>query len=264
MENENIIIKPCSSCSNFVNFDLSRIKTKLDFLFDRKDFDEAERLMKYWIDEAVINNNKRVELELKNEYMGLLRKLNREEDAIKIANDAYNLIYELNVQNSVSVGTIFINIGTVYKAFFRSREAKKYFDIAKEIYEKNLDRDDILFAGLYNNMGLMLVDIKEFDEALNLYNRAINILKINKKNELDCAITYLNIADLYYKKNNGNINEDIEVIINDCIESAWQYLNRENILNDEYYRFVIEKCMPSFSFYGYFVYEKKLKDILNK
>ncbi len=261
---ENVIIKPCSSCSNFIDFDLSRIKRKIDSLFDKKEFDEAERVLKYWIENAIISNNKKTELELKNEYMGLLRKLNRKEDAIRIADEAYNLIYELNIQDSVSIGTIFINIGTVYKAFSKAMEGKKYFDIAKKIYEKYLDKNDILFAGLYNNMGLMLVDINEFDEALDLYNRAIDILRINKINELDCAITYLNIADLYYKKNNGNINSDVELIIDNCVESAFKYLNNENIPNDEYYRFVIEKCIPSFSFYGYFVYEKKLRDKINK
>ena len=259
---ENVInVKPCEKCSNFSNIDLSRIKTKLDILFDKKNFDEAKRLIKYWIQEAQMVNDKKSELELKNEYMGLLRKLN-EIEAITIANSSYELIYELKIENTISAGTIFINIGTVYKAFNRAKDAEKYFLLADTIYNKCLKKDDILFAGLYNNMALMYVDINEFDKANKLYNDAINILKENN-NQLDLAITYLNLLDLYYKKNNIEKVDNIDLMIDEYIKKSFLCLTDKNLCNNEYFRFVIEKCIPSFSFYGYFLYENELKKYLS-
>ena len=39
---------------------------------------------------------------------------------------------------------------------------------------------------------------------------------------------------------------------------AWELLNKKSTVRDDYYRFVCEKCAPTFAYYGYFVYEKEL------
>lgn len=258
----NYKVLTCAKCSNYVPIDMSRIIRKLDSLFAKKDFDEADRLFVYWLNEAENSGNIRAKLELHNEYMGFCRKLGRSEDAINNADISYRLLNELGLLDTISGATVLLNIGTVYKAFSDKNTALEFFNKAKKIYDANLDKDDRLFAGLYNNMALVLVDLKKFDEAKDYYKKAIDIMSKIDGGELDCAISYLNLADAYYAMYKNQDNDDYtkyESIIQNCVETAWNLLNKENLARDDYYRFVCEKSYPSFSFYGYFTYANELK-----
>lgn len=258
----DFVIKPCSACSNPVPIDMERIKRKLDIHFDKKEFDQAERLINYWIVEAKNGNNPRAELELQNEYMGFLRKLNRRTDAISHAERAATLVRELKLDRTVGGATVFLNVATVYKAFGNPNAAMSYFNKTKEVYDQNLKDDDKLFAGLYNNMALAAVDMKQYDAAENFYKKAIEIMKKIQDGEQDAAISYLNYADLLYAKYKNDVSEDYSKYsdkIEEFVNEAWKLLNTETIPHDEYYRFVCDKCAGSFGFYGFFVYEKELR-----
>ena len=259
---DDFVIKPCNTCSNPTPIDTERIKRKLDIHFDKKEFDQAERLLNYWIAEAKNGDNKKVELELQNEYMGFLRKMGRRDDAKHHAERAAELVRELKLDRTVGGATVFLNVATVYKAFDNPNAAMSYFNKAKEVYEQNLKEDDRLFAGLYNNMALAAVDMKQYAAAENLYKKAIEIMTKIKDGELDTAISYLNYADLTYAQYKSDLSEDYSKYsdrIEECIASAWKFLNQETTPHDEYYRFVCEKCASSFGFYGYFLYENELK-----
>ena len=205
---DDFVIRSCKTCSNPVPIDMERIKRKLDIHFDKKEFDQAERLINYWIVEAKNGENKRAELELQNEYMGFLRKMNRRDDAIAHAERAATLVRKLKLDRTVGGATVFLNVATVYKAFGNPNAAMSYFNKTKEVYDQNLKEDDKLFAGLYNNMALAAVDMKQYDAAENLYNKAIEIMKNIKDGELDAAISYLNYADLLYAKYKADVSED--------------------------------------------------------
>lgn len=267
MEEKIFTIKSCATCGNPMKIDIERIKNKLDIHFDKKEFDQADRLLKYWIEEAKNSNDKKAELEIQNEYMGFLRKTNRKEEAIACANRALNIVNELGLDENVSGATILLNIATVYKAFGNPKIAISYFNKAKEVYEKNLKENDKKLAGLYNNMALAEVDLKNYDSAKNLYEKAIKIMLNIKNGELDAAISYLNYADLIYAIYNEDTSKDYTKYsdkIEDCINKAYLFLNKEDIPHDEYYRFVCEKCASSFGFYGHFMYEKELLQKIEK
>ena len=70
------------------------------------------------------------------------------------------------------------------------------FEKAKEIYEKDLKENDARLGGLYNNMGLALLDLKRYEEAVDCYKKALDIMSRVKSGNLERAITYLNIADV--------------------------------------------------------------------
>lgn len=263
LKKNEYVIRPCASCCGDKRpVDIGRILQKLDLLYDKKDFDEAERLINYWIKEVGESGDKRTELELQNEYIGFLRKQGRGDAAIIHAKRCIDLIEELNLDKTISAATIMLNVATVYKAFGKPEVAMTYFRKAEEIYNENLKKDDKLFAGLYNNMALALVDIGQFVAAEKLYESAINIMLKNESGELDAAISYLNLADLLYKKYtidpSGDYTKYGDMINKNCI-AAWNLLNKDGVLRDAYYRFVADKCAGVFGFYGYFLYEQELK-----
>ena len=259
LKKDEYIIKPCTTCGNTDSIvDMGRIRNRLDSLYDKKSFDEAENLINYWLKEV----SGKGELELQNEYIGFLRKQGRKDDAIMHAKRCVDLVEKLSLKDNVSGATIYLNVATVYKAFDEPEIALSFFVKAEQVYDKNLKPGDKLFAGLYNNMALALTDLGQYEAAYKKYNDAIAILNNVESGELDTAISYLNLADLLYKKYKSDPSDDYTKYgdeIEKNILIAWELLNKKSVVHDAYYRFVCEKCAPTFAYYGYFIYEKELK-----
>lgn len=234
-----------------------RVLEKLDEHLGRNDYESAERHLLYWLGEAEDGRDRHGMLTVENELMGLYRKTNRKEKALESVKKALSLIDELNLGIAVVAGTTLTNAATVYKAFAMPEESIKLFEKAKAIYEKELSPDDSRLGGLYNNFGLTLTDLKRFDEAEEYYNKAMNVMSQNKNGELEVAITYLNLCDLYEAKLGS---EQSEKIIDEYIEKAYELLNRDYLPRNGYYAFVCEKCAPTFGYFGRFLYQKELSD----
>lgn len=236
--------------------DTGRILDKLDEFFSKNDYDGAERHILYWLEESKSLGNKRAMLLLWNELCGLYRKLGRETDALAAVENSLSLVNDIGIQKESCAGTTYINCATVLKAFGRAADALPLFEKALTVYKKDLAETDTRFGGLYNNMALALVDLGQFKKALDLYEKAVDIMKNAEDGMLEVAITYLNIANL--KEAELGL-ENAQEAITELLEKAEKILNEYPDKNG-YYAFVCEKCASVFGYYGYFVYEKVLKE----
>ncbi len=259
---------------------LRRALERTDEALNRNDYSAAERVLKYWIEEARSFGDKDAELTLSNELMGLFRKLNRKEDAYANAERALELAAGPEVRAG-EVATTYINAATVFKAFGEAQRGLPYFEKARELYEKELMLPPENLAGLYNNMGLALVDIGRFDEARELYHKALAVLTeggaVNNQSEggtntyapeqlassyaPERAITWLNIASCEEAEFGL---ADAEERIRESIASAWELIGNPNLTEDGKLAFAYEKCAPVFGYYGYFVYEEQLREKARK
>ena len=100
-----------------------RILTKLDEYLHRNDYAAAERHLLYWLGEAEQWGDGGIELTVRNELMGLYRKLGRGEEALACVDAALGKIKEMNIGGQVGSATTYLNSATVYKAFGRAEEA---------------------------------------------------------------------------------------------------------------------------------------------
>lgn len=242
----------CAVSAN--NISTERVLNKLDEYFGRNDYDGAEKHILFWLDEAKNINDDRTVLLLSNELMGLYRKTNKKEKAIDTVKNVLALVEKMGIDGDVGAGTSFLNCATVYKAFGLIDESLKLFEKTTKIYEKELPPGDKRFGGLYNNMAISLTDSGRFDEAYELYDKAISVMSKIESGELEVAITYLNIANA--KEAELGIEDSCE-IISELLEKARAILeNHEK--KDGYYAFVCDKCASVFGYYGYFAYEKEL------
>ncbi|MBQ6321859.1 MAG: tetratricopeptide repeat protein [Lachnospiraceae bacterium] len=116
--------------------------------------------------------------------------------------------------------------------------------------------DPSLLGGLYNNMALTCVSLGRFEEAYDLYQKALEQMKQVKGGALEQAITWLNIANaIEYEQG----MEAGETKIFDCLDNAENLLRDQEAPRDGYYAFVCEKCAPTFSYYGYFLTAEELQ-----
>ncbi len=234
---------------------MDRITEKEDSLLARNDYPAAERLLLYWIEEARSLADRRGVFLLENELMGLSRKTGQKEKALAHMNAALELVPILGYEDTVSGATCFINAGTVLKAFGMAGDSLPYFERALAVYREKLPKGDPRLAGLYNNMGLALFDLERYDEAMEVYGKALAVNSEIEGTEPESAITRLNMADACAMSLGF---EEGEQAIRGHIESAWELLNAPDRKADGNYAFVCEKCAPVFEMYGYTAYAAEL------
>lgn len=240
---------------------LGRVLEKLDAYLGKNDYDGAERHLKYWLGEADADGDGRGAFALKNELMGLYRKVGKRDEALEFADAALELAEKLGIAESAAGGTSFVNAATVYKAFGMPEKSLELFERAREVYERELDGDDSRLGGLYNNMGLTLCDLRRFDEARELYSAALRVMEKAQYGEAERAITYLNLANLAEAQYGL---EEASEEIGGLVERARELLESEALPRNGYYAFVCEKCAPTFGYYGYFIYAKELRERAEK
>lgn len=172
-----------------------RIAEKLDDYMSRRDYAGAERHLEYWLEEALAIGDVRGELMLRNELVGHFRKTGNAGKAFEHAEAALRAIDVLDFGDTLSAGTTYTNIATAYNAFARNGESLALFRKAAALYEGSPATDPKLLGGLYNNMALTCIALERFDEADDLYRKALDTMAWVPHGELEQAITYLNMAD---------------------------------------------------------------------
>ena len=235
---------------------VGRIMDKLREYEDRNDWPGVERHLKYWLAEAEANRDERGQLMLNNELMGYYRKQGKQEQAFAHAEKAAALVEKLGMEDTVTAGTTWVNAGTVREAFGDPVGGLAFFERARENYEKNLPQNDGRLGGLYNNMALSLSVCGRYEEAMNMFRRAIAVMATQENGELEQAITWLNMADATEATLGP---ENAEETVEDYLDRAEELLNTEHLPRNGYYAFVCEKCAPVFGHYGYFATEAELK-----
>ena len=251
----------CMDDKDVKPIDTRRFIEKLDSYYAKNDYEGAERHLKYWLSEAISGNDLRGQFTVYNEMMGIYRKTGRYDKAIAAMEKALFLITLLGIEDTAAAGTAYVNAATVYKTFAMSKKALPLFEKAKAIYEKTLRENDSRTGGLYNNMALSLSDLHRYDEAVEYYIKAIDIMLKNENGELEAAISYLNMANAKEAQIGA---EAAEEFISDCIEKAKQLIDTPTLKRDGYYAFVCDKCAPTFEYYGYFLYADELKETARK
>ena len=235
---------------------VGRIMDKLREYEDRNDWNAVERHLNYWLAEAEANRDERGQLMLHNELMGYYRKQGKQEQAFSHADLAAALVEKLGMEETVTAGTTWVNAGTVREAFGDPVGGLEFFERARANYEQNLPENDGRLGGLYNNMALSLSVCGRYEEAMELFQKAIAVMKTQEYGELEQAITWLNMADATEAALGP---EEAEEAVEEYLDRAEQLLNAEHLPRNGYYAFVCEKCAPVFSHYGYFAAEAELK-----
>ena len=262
LEKEDYVDPRCALCGKpgeeetIQPVPVGRIMDKLREYEDRNDWPGVERHLKYWLAEAEANRDERGQLMLNNELMGYYRKQGKQDQAFAHAEKAAELVEKLGMEDTVTAGTTWVNAGTVREAFGDPVGGLAFFERARENYEKNLPENDGRLGGLYNNMALSLSVCGRYEEAMDMFRRAIAVMATQENGELEQAITWLNMADATEAALGP---ENAEETVEDYLDRAEELLNTEHLPRNGYYAFVCEKCAPVFGHYGYFATEAELK-----
>ena len=245
--------------------EIQRILDKYDRLMDEKSFDEAERHLNYWIEEAKTAGDERSVFTLSNELVGCCRLQGKKHETKLAVDRLLKITEKMELKGTVSGATAYINAATGYKSADMAEEALPLYERALDIYERDLLPSDTRLSALYNNMALTLMALKAYDRSDMFFHKALDILKRNENSENEQAITLLNLADLAEKVLQ---REEAEKRIAGYIEEAKDKLNESYVKKNPGFKFTAEKCIPAIKYHGYFLVamdlEKKLSELAKR
>ena len=235
----------CESCSNEPKdkINLARFFAKLDEIFSRGDLAAAGRLIEYWERDARSIGDENGLLYVLNEETGYFRRTGEKEKGLAAVEEALALAEKLGICETVSGATVIINCATTMKAFGEAEKALPLYEKARAVYESSLDGSDFLLAAFYNNFALALADVGRGKEAEEMFFLAIGTLKKCGGHEGEIAVSYVNLAQLYY-----SIGESEKV--DAVLEKGWENLMSPALPHDGNYAFICSKCAPAYRDFG--------------
>lgn len=233
-----------------------RIREKLDAYMGRRDYAGAKRHLLYWLQEARACGDLRGELMLRNELIGFCRKNGDRDGALEHIEAALALLDALELRGGVTEGTTCVNAATALNAFSENKRALALFERARSAYE-SAAADPALLGGLYNNMALACAALRQYDEALSLYEKALQQMEQVESGAPERAITCLNMANLIEDWLGMEAGERRVYALLDQAEAM---LDAPGVPHDGHYAFVCEKCAPTFEYYGYFARARQLNE----
>lgn len=238
--------------------DIPELIRRLDETYAANDYLMADKLISDGMNVAMSAGDWRSRITLVSEQLGLFRKTMEEEKALKAVSEALKLIEEHSMGRTVSGATVLLNAATTMKCFGDAEGSIPLFEHVLSVYSDKLDPHDYRFAGLYNNMALSYEDTGEYKKAESYFHKALGLLQSLEDTNNDLAVTWCNLAELYYMMD----NEDERVT--ECMEKAGDCLLDPELKHDGYYRFTAGKCLPMFDSFGFFYYAQRLREILEE
>lgn len=159
---------------------------------------EAERLIISARDEARQEDNNLLELQMQNELIGYYRQTSEKDKLKDVLKAAMKLADEMRLletqEGKVAYATTALNEATGYRSIGELEISEHYYEIVKNIYDEILDSNDMLHAGLYNNMSLLYQEKKDYISAMSFQKAALNIVLYNAAG-FEIAVTYANLAN---------------------------------------------------------------------
>lgn len=234
---------------------IDRVLEKYDSYIEEKAYDRAKSHLSYWLEEAKAGGDEAGELTMLGELMGHCRKNNAMDEALSIADSIVSKVEKYGFNDTVTGATAILNAGTVYRAAGQNEKSVYHYSLAEKTYEELLNEKDDRLGGLYNNYASALTEIGEYSKAEERFIKALKIMDGTRNGKLECAITYLNLADLYEKRDGI---EKGEALIDEMLDKAYELLSDNSLERNGYYEFVLDKCIPAYDHYGQFLRSSEL------
>lgn len=172
---------------------------ELDSYFDKNEVEKIDGFLTASLTLAKEEEDYAAYISICNEMIGFYRSISAFEKAYTAAEDVLLLMEELKLEDTEHFATTLLNAATAYSAAGDYAQALRLYRQAMQIYERLLPAEDYRWAGLYNNMSIMLEKSDENEEAVECGKKALAIIEKQPGNEAQTATTLTNLALVYFK-----------------------------------------------------------------
>lgn len=199
---------------------LDKFYEELDSYFAKQEIDKVDPFLVASLAQAKEEEDYGAYIGICNEMIGFYRSVSAFEKAYVAAEDVLLLMEELQMENTEHFATTLLNAATAYRAAGDYATALRYYRQALQIYSGVLPPEDYRYAGLYNNMSILLEKTEENEEAIACARKALAIIEKLEGGEMETATTLTNLALLYFKMGEaGQAKELLERALS-CLSEA--------------------------------------------
>ena len=167
---------------------------EVDRLFEENKPKEAETFLRNALEEARREEELGVCLQVLNELIGLYRQTSEREKLTQTIEEALQTAKVMELRETIWYGTTALNAANGYRSMGELELSEQYYDEAEAIYDKELNLNDMLFAGLYNNRALLEQELGNYLKAEEYLLKALQIVDANQSG-FEIAVTYANLAN---------------------------------------------------------------------
>lgn len=179
--------------------DIDRFFEELDSYFEKNDTAGVDDYLTASLQKAQEEEDYAAYISIANEMIGFYRSVSAFEKAYVAAEDVLLLMEELNLEESEHFATTLLNAATAYSAGGDFAQAMRFYRQAVQIYENLLKSEDYRWAGLYNNMSILLEKMNENEEAADCAKKALSVIEKQEGNDAQTATTLTNLALICFK-----------------------------------------------------------------
>lgn len=180
-----------------ITIDINQVLAHYDAMFGKYSLSEIEEFLIQTIAKAKEQSKTDILVALLNEIIGFYRDTTQKKKALKYCSELQSLLKILHLEGSIPYATSLLNIANAYRAFGLHKESLSLFEQVFAIYEATLDRNDFMFASLYNNWALVYQEIEDYEQAKKLLLKALNIVDLYKEAKIPQATTRTNLASSF-------------------------------------------------------------------
>lgn len=179
--------------------DINTFFARLDTFFAENQIEKVEPFLYDSLEQAKEEKDYGAYISICNEMIGFFRSVSEFRKAFDAAEDVLLLMEELQLDHSEHFATTLLNTATAYRAAGNYQQAYIYYEQALQIYQGLIPPDDYRYAGLYNNMSILLEKMEQNDKAIQYAGKALAIIETLEGGEMETATTLTNLALLYFK-----------------------------------------------------------------
>lgn len=171
----------------------------LDSYFAAQEIEKVDPFLVSSLEQAKEEEDYGAYISICNEMIGFYRSISAFEKAYAAAEDVLLLMEELKMEHTEHFATTLLNAATAYRAAGDYETALRYYKQALQIYDGILQPQDYRYAGLYNNMSILLEKMEDNEEAIAYAKKALEIIETLEGGEMETATTLTNLALLHFK-----------------------------------------------------------------
>lgn len=170
--------------------DINKIYKELDSL----PFENIEKYLEEKIGESESSKDFAVMIPLVNEMIGFLRDTTSFDNGKKYKKKLLQILSECGQQDTMNEATSLLNIANFDRACGDYSKSVEEYKKCESIYEKQLSKEDYLWAGLFNNKSLLYQMMGDHLAAIGELVKALRIVEAIPERYIEVATTYTNIA----------------------------------------------------------------------
>lgn len=179
--------------------DINAFFAQLDDFFAKNQIEKVDPFLRDSLELAKEEKDYGAYISICNEMIGFYRSVSEFKKAFDTAEDVLLLLEELQMDRTEHFATTLLNAATAYRAAGNYKQAYVYYEQALQIYEGLIPPEDYRYAGLYNNMSILLEKMERNEEAANYAGKALAIIEKLEHGEMETATTLTNLALIYFK-----------------------------------------------------------------